>query len=257
MAKVVIAYSGGVDSTFLLKAALDTLGKDNVLACIAAGSSLPQAELQRAVDIAREIGAEIITVEPAEMNDPNFTRNAPDRCFHCKTHLFHMLIDVAKERNIEYVIYGNNYDDRADFRPGAKAAEKLGIRAPLMQAELTKPDIRQLSRNAGLPTADQPASPCLASRIPYGIDITAEKLIQVEQAEKFIRELGMTEFRVRHHGQIARIEVPAEQIEKLASAGVREKVVEYLKSLGFTYITLDLQGFRSGSLNETLKEKKI
>jgi len=255
MNKVVIAYSGGVDSTFLLKAAIDTLGKANVLAAIAAGSSLPKDQLASALQLASEIGAQVITVEPAEMHDPNFTRNAPDRCFHCKTHLFQILLDIAKTKSFAYVIYGNNYDDRSDFRPGAKAAEKLGIRAPLMEAELTKAEIRQLSRDFSLPTADQPASPCLASRIPYGIDITHEKLIQVEQAEKFLREMGFVEFRVRHHGQIAKIEVPAGQIESFAAVSVREKIVTHLKSLGFTYITLDLQGFRSGSLNEPLKNK--
>jgi uncharacterized protein len=252
--QVIVAYSGGVDSTFLLKAAVDTLGKDNVLACIAVGASLPKDQYEQAVRLAQQIGAKLQSVESDEMADTKFTKNAADRCFHCKSHLFKILLDIAKEKGFNAVIYGNNYDDKADYRPGSRAAQAFGIRAPLMEAELTKSDIRELSRRCGLPTADLPASPCLASRLPYGLEITAERLAQVEQAECFLRELGLVEFRVRHHGNLARIEVKPQQFAIITSEPNKTKIVERLKAIGFTFVCIDLQGFRSGALNEALTE---
>jgi pyridinium-3,5-biscarboxylic acid mononucleotide sulfurtransferase len=256
LGKVVVAYSGGVDSTFLLKAAVDTLGKENVLAAIATGPSLPKDQYEQAVRLAQQIGATLQGVESDEMADTKFTKNAADRCFHCKSHLFKILLDIAKEKGFNAVIYGNNFDDKADYRPGSRAAQAFGIRAPLMEADLTKPDIRELSRRFGLPTADLPASPCLASRLPYGLDITPERLAQVEQAESFLREFGLTEFRVRHHGNLARIEVKPQQFAIVTSEPNKTKIAERLKAIGFTFVCIDLQGFRSGALNETLTESE-
>ena len=256
LGQVVVAYSGGVDSTYLLKAAVDTLGADNVLACTSVGPAEPGNQYERASGVARSIGVELVVVEAGEMEDPNFTANNPDRCFHCKSRLCHRLLDVAQQRGFEYVVFGTNHDDLGDFRPGNEAIKAFGIRSPLAEAGLTKDEIRQLSRQAGLPTADQPASPCLASRVAYGLEITAERLRQIDQAENFLRSLGFVEFRVRHHDTVARIEVRAQDVPKLAAEPVRSRVVEKLKSLGFRFVTVDLQGFRSGSLNESLSEEQ-
>ncbi len=254
LGKVVVAYSGGVDSTFLLKAAVDTLGAENVLACIAKGPALPQSQYARAIETAKNIGVNVQTVEPDEMADAAYSANKADRCFHCKGHLYGILTDIAKEGNFNYVISGHNFDDKDDFRPGNRAAKSFGIRSPLMEAELTKDDIRQLSRELDLPTADIPASPCLASRISYGLEITEQRLKQIEQAEEFLKTLDLVEFRVRHHDTIARIEVNPQDIDKVTTEPARSQIVEKLKSLGFKFITVDLQGFRSGSLNEPLSE---
>lgn len=259
LGQVVVAYSGGVDSTYLLKAAVDALGAENVLACTSVGPAEPGNIHGRARQMAESIGVEWMTVEAGEMEDPRFTANNPDRCFHCKSQLCHRLLDVAQQRGFEHVVFGTNFDDLDDFRPGNRALKAFGIRSPLAEAELTKDDIRQLSRQAGLPTADQPAAPCLASRIPYGLEITEKRLLQIDQAEGFLRSLGFVELRVRHHDTIARIEVRAQDVPRLAAEPVRSQVVEKLKSLGFQFVTVDLQGFRSGSLNEPLsaEQKKV
>lgn len=252
LGKVIIAYSGGVDSTFLLKAAVEALGPENILACIAKGPSLPQSQYDQAIKIAKDIGAELRTIEPNELADSAYSANNPDRCFHCKSHLFQILTVIAREQNFTHIISGHNFDDKDDFRPGSRAAKDFGIRSPLAESQLTKQDIRRLSRDLNLPTADVPASPCLASRISYGLQITEQRLNQIERAEEFLRSLGFIEFRVRHHDTVARIEVDPEDIEKITSEPNRSKIVEKLKSLGFKFISLDLQGFRSGSLNEPL-----
>lgn len=256
LGQVVVAYSGGVDSTFLLKAAVDTLGAANVVACTSVGPAEPGNQYERARKAAGSIGVELMVVEAGEMEDPKFTANNPDRCFHCKSRLCHRLLDVAQERGFENVVFGTNRDDLDDFRPGNQAIKAFGIRSPLAEAGLTKDDVRQLSRQAGLPTADQPASPCLASRIPYGLEVTEQRLRQIDQAEAFLRSLGFVEFRVRHHDTIARIEVRPQDISEIVAEPVRSKVVEKLKSLGFQFIAVDLQGFRSGSLNETLSQEQ-
>ena len=256
LGKVVVAYSGGVDSTFLLKAAVDTLGPENVLACIANGPSLPQSQYFQAIKTAEDMGVELKAVETTELADPAYSANKADRCFHCKSHLFKMLTDIAEQRNFAHVIYGCNFDDKDDFRPGHRAAKAFGVTGPLAQAELTKEDIRRLSRKLNLPTADIPSSPCLASRVSYGLEVTEQRLKQIEQAEDFLKQQGLTEFRVRHHETIARIEVPPEDIEKITKEPTRSQIVEKLKSLGFKYVTIDMQGFRSGSLNETLTDKQ-
>jgi len=256
LGKVVVAYSGGVDSTFLLKAAVDTLGAESVLACTSVGPAEPTGQFERAAEFARSIGVELQTVDSDELADPNFTANKADRCFHCKSHLCKILLDIAKQRGFGHVVFGVNYDDLDDFRPGNRAMKVFGIRSPLAEAKLTKDDIRQLSREMDLPTADQPASPCLASRIAYGLEVTEQRLKQIDQAEDFLRGLGLVEFRVRHHDTVARIEVHPEDIEKITAEATRLQIVEKLKSLGFKFVTIDLQGFRSGSLNEPLSEEE-
>jgi len=253
--KVVIAYSGGVDSTFLLKSAVDTLGPQNVLACVATGASLPKRELRQAVRLAKVLGVEVQTVEPDELSDPNYAANKADRCFHCKSHLFAILTQLAKNRNFNHVICGHNFDDKDDYRPGIRAAKAFGVRSPLAEARLTKDDIRKLSKKLKLPTADIPASPCLASRVSYGLQITEQRLKQVEQAEQFLKTFGLVEFRVRLHESIARIEVHPKHISKITKEPARSKIVKKLKSIGFKFVTVDLQGFRSGSLNELLSKK--
>lgn len=256
LGRVVVAYSGGVDSTFLLKVAVDALGADNVLACMSIGPSEPSNQAEKASQIARSIGAEMTTIEAGELDDPSFTANNADRCFHCKSHLCRMLLEIARQRDFDHVVFGVNCDDLDDFRPGNRAMKVHGVRSPLAEAGLTKNDIRELSRRAGLPTADQPASPCLASRIPYGLEITEQRLRQIDQAETFLRSLGFVEFRVRHHDSVARIEVRPGEIARIMAEPIRSKVVEQLKSLGFQFVTLDLQGFRSGSLNESLSQEQ-
>jgi uncharacterized protein len=256
LGQVVVAFSGGVDSTFLLKTAVDTLGADNVLACTSIGPAEPGHQGDRAGAMARNLGVELVTVEAGEMEDPQFTANNPDRCFHCKSSLCHRLLDVAQQRGFENVVFGTNHDDLDDFRPGNRAIKAFGIRSPLAEAGLTKDDIRQLSRQAGLPTADQPASPCLASRVPYGLAITEERLKQIDRAEAFLRSLGFVECRVRHHDPIARIEVRPADITRLVAEPVRSQVVAKLKALGFRFVAVDLQGFRSGSLNESLSQEQ-
>ncbi len=255
--KVIVAYSGGVDSTFLLKAAVDTLGPENVLACIGISSSLAKSQYNRAIECAEIIGARVEEVEVQEVFDTKYSANNPDRCFHCKSHLYTVLQNIAKEKGFDNVVCGCNFDDMDDFRPGNKAAKIYGVQSPLMEARMTKEDIRDMSRKLNLPTADIPASPCLASRVMYGLEVTEQRLKQVEEAEDFLRKLGFVEFRVRHHDTIARIEVHPEDMEKVTTEPERYKIVEKLKSLGFKYITVDLQGFRSGSLNELLtKDEK-
>jgi len=190
------------------------------------------------------------------LSDAAYSANKADRCFHCKSHLYTILARLAEEKNLNYVICGCNFDDKDDFRPGNRAAKIFNVRCPLMEAKLTKDNIRRLSSRLNLSTAELPASPCLASRISYGLEITEQRLKQIEEAEEFLRGLGLAEFRVRHHDTIARIEVHPEDINKVTAEPTRSQIIDKLKSLGFKYITLDLQGFRTGSLNEALTEEE-
>jgi uncharacterized protein len=257
LGRVLVAYSGGVDSTFLLKVAVDTLGVENVLACISAGVVEPKHVLQRAKKFARDLKIRLEIIDTDELADANFVANKADRCFHCKSHLCQVLLDMANQNGFKNVVFGTNRDDLDDFRPGNRAMKIFGIRSPLAEAELTKQDIRQLSKKMKLPTAELPSSPCLASRIVYDLEINEQRLKQIEQAEDFLRGLGFVEFRVRHHDTIARIEVHQKDFKKISAEPNRSKIIKKLKSLGFQYITIDLQGFRSGSLNEMLtKEEK-
>jgi uncharacterized protein len=210
---------------------------------------MPKREFESAVDVAREIGARIEIVETEELDEEEFRSNPPERCFFCKRELFGKLKTVARREGIAWMADGANIDDTGDYRPGLEAGKKLGVRSPLIEAQMTKEDIRFLSWQAGLPTWDKPAKACLSSRLPFGSEITLEKLAAVEEAENFLEDSGFKEIRVRHHGEIARVEVNKGQISRLASPSVREKVVSKLKSLGFKFITLDLSGYSTGSFN--------
>jgi len=254
--RVAVAYSGGVDSTFLLKAAAETLESDNVVACIGVSPSLAQSQREQAIKWAALIGARLVEVPVDELDDKNYCANRADRCFHCKSYLYEAIKQVARNDGFAHVVCGSNFDDRDDYRPGNRAALDLGVHSPMMDAQLTKADIRVLSKQADLPTADLPASPCLASRMSYGLEITSQRLSQIEQAEDFLRSLGFTEFRVRHHDDIARIEVLPQDLSRLMDPDLREQTLTRFKSIGFQYVTVDLQGFRSGSMNEALSTEQ-
>lgn len=253
--KVIIAYSGGVDSACLLKVAIDCLGGENVLACIGQSDSLADSEYQKALAIAKQIGAAIEVVHPNERENPDYQDNPATRCFHCKSELYRLLQDLSQRLGFDAVLCGTNADDLEDFRPGLQAAKQFNVASPLEESQLTKDDIRTISKHLQLPTWNQPAQPCLASRIPYGLKITPERLRQIEQGEEFLRGLGLSELRVRHHDTLVRIEVPPERIGDLVEEPRRCQIVDYFKSIGFTYVTLDLQGFRSGSANEILESR--
>ncbi len=254
LGKVLVAYSGGVDSTFLLKVCVDTLGGKNVLACISTGPLLPKRQLEKAIAMAKDMQVAVETVQTNEISDAAFLANKADRCFHCKSSLFKLLNKIAKEKGCDTVLCGSNLDDYDDYRPGNKAVKIFNVCCPLAEAQLSKKEIRQLSRKLKLPTADIPASPCLASRISYGMEITEQKLKQIEQAEEYLRDLGFAEFRVRLHDETARIEVHDKDIVRIVEN--RKEIVEKLKVLGFKYVSVDLEGFRSGSLNEMLSQEE-
>ncbi|TML79820.1 MAG: ATP-dependent sacrificial sulfur transferase LarE [Actinobacteria bacterium] len=246
----IVAYSGGADSAFLADVAHEVLGPRSI-AVTAVSESLAADEREQAAALARARGWRHEEIRTREIERHEYRRNEPDRCFHCKDELFVVLDRLATDRRA-IVLVGTNADDTGDFRPGLRAAREHGVRAPLLETGLHKEEIRELSRARGLPTWDKPASACLASRIAYGIEVTPERLDRIAQAEAFIRSLGLRQLRVRDHGDLARIEVPLEEVEQLAEPTLRAHIVERLKGLGFVHVTLDLEGFRSGSMNASL-----
>lgn len=252
--QVVVAFSGGVDSTFLLKVATDCLGPENVIALTATSPTYPEYEFQQACELAREIGVEQLVIESNELEIPGFADNPPRRCYHCKHELFSLCLAQAEQRGFGTVLDGSNLDDLGDYRPGRDAVKELEVRSPLLEAGLGKEDIRTLSRELGLRTWDKQAFACLSSRFPYGTKITAERLRQIDQCETYLRENGFRNYRVRYHAEIARIEVAPEEIEKLLDSQLRTALVDKFKQAGFTFVTLDLQGYRTGSMNATLPE---
>lgn len=248
----VIAYSGGVDSTFLVKVAHEVLG-DELLAITACSEIYPEAETQKALELIGQLGVRHLTIQTKELNNAQFVANPPDRCYHCKANLFSELQSIAARQGFQYVLCGDNYDDQYDHRPGMIAAQELGVKSPLVEAGLTKDDIRQLSRQIGLPTWNKPALACQASRFPYGEFITKKKLNMVGRAEAYLHSLGIGQLRVRHHDNLARLEVSASDMFKVVEAA--EEITRKLKEIGYAYVTLDLLGYRTGSLNEVLENQ--
>ena len=251
MGRVVVAFSGGVDSTYLALAARDALGDAAVLVT-ADSETYPEAELAESQRLAAHLGMRQEIVQTRELDNPEYAKNSTRRCYFCKEELFTRLAPIARESGGAAVVYGANMDDLGDHRPGMQAARDHGVRAPMIDAELWKAEIRELSRARGLPTWDKPSFACLSSRFQYGDAITPEKLRRVDAAEAFVRALGFRQFRVRDHGRLARLELPPEEMGRLWEDGRHEALVQRLRELGYAYVTLDLQGFRSGSANEVI-----
>jgi len=249
---VIVAFSGGVDSTFLAKAAKDALG-DKALLVTADSETYPASELEESRRLARHLGMRHLVIETRELDNPEYARNAPNRCFFCKEELFTKLGPLAAREGMAHLVYGANMDDLGDHRPGMEAAKRMGVRAPLIEAEFWKTEIRELSREFDLPTWDKPSFACLSSRFQYGDGITAEKLRQVDAAEAFVRSLGFKQFRVRHHDRLARLEIAREEMGRLWEDGIQDSIVARFRELGYLYVAVDLQGFRSGSANDALK----
>lgn len=252
MDRVIIAFSGGVDSTFLLKAA-SAANLQDIIAVTGISDSLPAEELCFAKEFTASIGIRHMSIKTEEMHNPNYTANSPERCYYCKKELFGKLKLLAETKKYSYILDGTNADDEKDWRPGSRAAKEEGVQSPLRDAGLTKNEIRELSKSLGLTTWNKPATPCLASRFPYGQKITAASLDRVHKAEIFMRSLGVSECRVRSHADFARIELHVSDFPTVLNDSSRVRIVTYLKSLGFRYVTIDLQGFRTGSANEGLE----
>lgn len=254
--KVVIGFSGGIDSTLLLKVAVETLGRDNVWAVTGDSESLLPEELDSCRKLINDIGllpGNFIEIKTNELSDPDYRKNPIDRCFFCKSELFGRLNEIAGNVGTSYVLDGSNADDLNDWRPGRRAASELGVISPLADAGIDKQDIREMAHDLGLPNWDKPALACLSSRIPYGSEVTVEKLDQVAEAERFLRSLGFGQLRVRHHDRMARIELLPDEIPRIFKDDLVSLVVGKLKSIGFKYVTIDLQGYRSGSMNEDIE----
>ena len=248
--RVAIAYSGGLDSTFLLKIAVDTLGRDNVLAITARSETYPASEYKEAVKLAKKIGARQVTIRTQELKIGNFKSNPVNRCYYCKKELFKKLDAIKERRGMNCVLDGTNYDDLKDIRHGRKAAWEFGVRSPLLESKLTKADIRKYSRRLKLPTWDKPSFACLASRIPFNSAINEKDLRRIDTAETYLRKLGFRQMRVRVHGDIARLEIYKKDFRKILNEGEMNSMVKKLKNLGFKYVALDLEGYRTGSMHE-------
>lgn len=255
MGGVVIGYSGGCDSTLLAAVAREVLG-DRSVCVLASSETYPATEIEEALETAAKLGFAVIQIDTDELKDEAFAVNTPDRCFFCKQELFGKLAGIAAERGIKWVADGANVDDLDDYRPGSRAAARLGVRSPLREAGFTKAEIREVSRRMALPTWDKPSFACLSSRIPYGTRIEPDILRRLDRAERFLKELGFRQVRVRHHGDVARIEVEPEDIPRLASPEIRRRVAEEFRELQYLYATLDLDGYRTGSMNAVLNQKK-
>ncbi|MFZ3373161.1 MAG: ATP-dependent sacrificial sulfur transferase LarE [Desulfitobacteriaceae bacterium] len=251
LGSLAIGFSGGVDSTFLLKVAYDVL-KDKVLAVIAKSSTYPEREFKQAEDFVIKMGIKFVVIVSEELAIEGFSGNPVNRCYYCKKELFSKIMEVARENGIQYMADGTNLDDLSDYRPGMLATKELQVVSPLKDSGFTKDEIRILSKEMDLPTWDKPAFACLASRFPYGQEITAEKLGMVDKAEQYLLDLGFRQVRVRHHGDVARIEVSVNERKKFFDEELMDKVQAELKEIGFTYIALDLEGYRVGSMNETI-----
>ena len=247
--RVVVAFSGGVDSSYLLYAAKETLGEKNIVAVIAQSPTYPSSEVEEAIKIADHIGVVPKIINTDEFLDENFVANPKERCYYCKKELFAKLSEMAKEAGIKLVLDGSNHDDLNDIRPGSRAKKEFGVRSPLQEAGLTKKEIRELSKKAGLPNWDKPAMACLASRIPYGTRIDEKKLKMIAGGEEFLRSLGFRQNRVRHHAPIARIEVEKEDLPLIMEKEIMVQIVKKFEDLGYNYVTLDLKGYQMGSMN--------
>lgn len=249
-----VAFSGGVDSTLLLKVASDEL-KDNVVAVTARSLSFPEREIKKAVEIAQILKVRHLIIESNELKNPAYLKNDIDRCYYCKTELFEDLKRIALKEGLNFILDGQNYDDIGDYRPGMKAAKEAGVRSPLKESHMTKNDIRMLSKKLGLPNWNSPSFACLSSRIPYGTEIDKDILAKIDFLENFLLNLGFTQVRVRHHEKIARIEITEEEMSRFNIADIRMQVVREFKNQGYLYITLDLEGYKTGSMNKVLKTK--
>lgn len=255
MGSVMVAYSGGADSAFLAATAHEVLGKQ-ALAVTAESPSLAPAELRDAISLAETLGLSHKVIQTAEVERPDYQANNPNRCFFCKDELYTHMSRMLESEGYNWLANGTNVDDLGDFRPGLDAAKQYGVRSPLVEAGLTKSEIRTLSKAAGLPTWDKPAQACLSSRIPYGTPVSVEALTRIGKAEEYLRNLGIKQLRVRHHGTVARIEVAPSDFHVLLDDEVRSGIAKHFRSIGYAYVTLDLEGFRSGSMNEVLKVKR-